>query len=466
MKRLRELIQGLRAAARSDAEEAAALDASAREEWAYAAGLLVWVYGLPLLRVEALRRNMALLDAPLESLPFAPLNQLGHMRQLPTSDSDLPFTPNVDTLYSGSLVELADGPLVFVAPELEDRYWSLEVADAFLSNLPYLGTRATGTQAGAWLLAAPDWSGEVPAGLELYRATTNTIVLALRVRIEGAHELDAIRALQDGFALTTVEGHRDGSLRPPEPAKPPVMPLDDHDLAYYTTLCRLLAHNSPYPRDESVVHLMRVLGLAPGARVDPDAIDPAVRRGLVRAAEEGPRTIGWKVKYRGVKNAAGWNVDLTGGSYGTDYLARAEGAIQGLFVHDAEECTYFHTYHDGNGNPLDGAKAYTIHFGADRIPRTHPLGFWSITGYEPSFKLIPNEWGRYSIQSSDPGLERDPDGGLTLHVGPEAPKSGRANALATDPTQPFRLNFRVYLPEPDVIDPARVDHFLPPVLPA
>ena len=32
------------------------------------------------------------------------------------------------------------------------------------------------------------------------------------------------------------------------------------------------------------------------------------------------------------------------GSYGTDYLDRAAGALEGLLVHDHPECMYFSTY--------------------------------------------------------------------------------------------------------------------------
>jgi hypothetical protein len=88
MEDLQPMIASLRAAAVVDPDEAATLDAAAREEWAYAAGLQIWIYGLPLMRTEQLRRGMSQLDGPMESLPFAPVNQLGHMRAFP------PVLPN------------------------------------------------------------------------------------------------------------------------------------------------------------------------------------------------------------------------------------------------------------------------------------------------------------------------------------------------------------------------------------
>jgi hypothetical protein len=46
-----------------------------------------------------------------------------------------------------------------------------------------------------------------------------------------------------------------------------------------------------------------------------------------------------------------------------------------------------------------------------------------------------------------------------------APTANPSNRLATEAGQPFRLNYRVYLPEPEMLREDRVDDFLPPVLP-
>jgi DNA sulfur modification protein DndE len=237
-----------------------------------------------------------------------------------------------------------------------------------------------------------------------------------------------------------------------------------HDVAFFTTLCSLLADNPPYERDKPIVELMNVLGLRPGATISPDSLDPDFRRGLVRAAEDGPSIIGWRVKYRGVKSPTYWGVDLRGGSYGTDYLSRAEGAVQGLFVHDAEECEYFHSYHDGNGELLNGTHTYQLHFAVDQVPPVKRFGFWSITAYTPMYLLIPNEFGRYSVQSSDSDLRFNDDGSLDIMVGPTPPSGGISNWIATTPDELFRLNMRVYLPDDPMRSPDSVHHFLPPIM--
>ena len=84
MQDLQQLMMGMKAASNETPSGIVDLDDAAIEEWAYASGLVVWMWGLPLLRFEQFRRLLSLLDAPAENLPYAPIGQLGHMRSLPT----------------------------------------------------------------------------------------------------------------------------------------------------------------------------------------------------------------------------------------------------------------------------------------------------------------------------------------------------------------------------------------------
>ena len=44
------------------------------------------------------------------------------------------------------------------------RYYSLQFIDMYTFNFAYVGSRATGNDAGSFLLAGPDWKGETPPG--------------------------------------------------------------------------------------------------------------------------------------------------------------------------------------------------------------------------------------------------------------------------------------------------------------
>jgi len=69
---------------------------------------------------------------------------------------------NNDTMYSMAQLDLSGGPLLLSVPETGDRYYVMQFVDAWTNNFAYVGTRATGTGAGRFLLAPP--------GLERRRA--------------------------------------------------------------------------------------------------------------------------------------------------------------------------------------------------------------------------------------------------------------------------------------------------------
>ena len=69
-------------------------------------------------------------------------------------------TPNSDTPYSMLGADLRAEPLVLLVPPIEkDRYYSLQFIDGYTSNFAYVGSRTTGTDGGAYLLAGPGWTG-------------------------------------------------------------------------------------------------------------------------------------------------------------------------------------------------------------------------------------------------------------------------------------------------------------------
>ena len=136
-----------RASAGQDDAAVRAADAKHEQAWAYSVGVQNYVFGLPLVifeRERKLRLNPAAVEKAKKYAPAAPINQIGHMKTLATADDVMPYTPNNDTVYSGALLELTDEPIILTAPDIMDRYWSVEVADAYTNNVFYIGTRATG----------------------------------------------------------------------------------------------------------------------------------------------------------------------------------------------------------------------------------------------------------------------------------------------------------------------------------
>jgi len=176
----------------------------------------------------------------------------------------------------------------------------------------------------------------------------------------------------------------------------------------------------------------------------------------------GPRIMKWKVKYRGTPYPTCWN-NLRPGDYGVDYLDRAAGALEGLFVHDRQEAVYFSTYEDGDATLLDGENRYLLHFDKHEIPQTLKNGFWSITMYGSDFQLVKNAIDRFSIGDRTKGLVHNKDGSLDIYVQNKAPDGLESNWLPSPPSGLFRLNYRIYLPVEPASNPATLSEYLPPL---
>lgn len=448
-------------------QEIKARDDQSKENWAYSLGVQAYVYGLPLKifeRERRLRLNERKLDFVMSRkiCPCAPINEFGHMTKLATADDTLPYTPNNDTIYSGVLLELKDEPVVVTIPDVLDRYWSAQIADAYLENLPYIGIRSTGGKGGNFLFVGPDWQGEVPEGLSLRRMPTNSAVIALRYGIakDSPEEIAKVMEIQKQVFTTSLSnwGKEDGfgKVNPVQMERKKY----DGDQALFEQMADLLNENPPREHQRDAVGMFQSIGIELGKPFAGNALDPAIQRGLKRALDDVDNIMVWKVKYRGTPYATRWN-NLHEGEYGYHFINRAEGALEGLLVHSREEGVYFSTYEDVEANLLDGSQKYVLHFEKDEIPQLQDKGFWSMTMYGTNFQLIDNEIDRYSIGDRNTDLQYNDDGSLSIYIQHEKPEGLVSNWLPSPDEGLFRINYRIYLPGEETRNPETLHKFLP-----
>ena len=452
------------------AQQLSAEDQMAKENYAYSVAMQAYVFTFPLTIVER-ERKMRLVDKPRS--PFAPvaaINQLGHMRKLATAKDPLPYSPNLDTIYTGVVLELGAGPIVMNVPDVFDRYISIEIADAYTNNLPYqLGTSISGGKGGNILFAGPDWKGVVPAGMKLSRAPSNTLLVAVRIRIDGVNDMPNVAAIQNKISLTALSDWDGGNGMGKKPVPvPPLMarPSYKGDFAYFRTVADLMAENPPAAEHAAALKNFEFLGLHLGKPFNPDSLDEPTRRGILRAEKDGPVVMKWSTHQRGYQLSTGWGTALTGGTYGFDYLARAEDALSGLIQNDLEEAMYFISYTDASGQPLVGGKKYKLHFDKGHLPTVQPKGFWSFTLYDGDrFQYIDNPLNRYSLGARMNELKFNADGSLDLYVQPESPGSDKeSNWLPSSKSGPLRMNIRVYLPTSDMLKVDMMEKRIPPII--
>ena len=114
-----------------------------------------FIYGLPIVMNYAVM-NEYCVDKNSGQYK-APFNTMFNEARVFTYEDSSIVTPNSDTPYSLCWVDLRTEPMVISVPAVEkERYYSVMLCDGNAYNYGYIGTRATGSEAGHYLVAGPD----------------------------------------------------------------------------------------------------------------------------------------------------------------------------------------------------------------------------------------------------------------------------------------------------------------------
>src|SRR5690606_13655433 len=145
---------------------------SYQENYAYSLGIKAFIYGYPLVTMERTRQLQSLVKVPHGSVSTVS-NELIYYDQLLTPDDKDVVSPNVDTLYCTAWLDLTRGPVVLNVPDTNDRYYVMQLMDAWTNTFSSIGRRTTGTGAGKFAVVGPDWKGTLPANVQEVKSPTN-----------------------------------------------------------------------------------------------------------------------------------------------------------------------------------------------------------------------------------------------------------------------------------------------------
>ncbi|MFE1593750.1 DUF1254 domain-containing protein [Nocardia sp. NPDC058705] len=425
-----------------------------------------YLYGFPL--VADLDQVHRYVTAGVGSTPAAPFNTLAHTRTL-AGPAETFVSINNDTVYTQAQLDLSVGPVTLHVPDTAGRYYVMQFVDAWTDNFAYVGKRATGTDAGDFLLVPPGWTGSAPDGVTVIEFPTRIASIVGRWACSGVDDLPAVHALQDATTLTP----QDPAAKPA--GLPTPDPKTDPDLLFLEKLRIWSQAFPPAPRDHALQDSYKGLGIdqpGPSPYTQPDA---ALSAGI----EAGKKKLEYLLTHTAGAPVNGWQVNLHIFDYNLDYFQvgtidspqykitdpeqriadRAIAARAGLWGNNAYEAAYFPVYVDDQGQRLDGANTYTL-----RLDPTPPVGaFWSLTMYSvPDFYLVDNPIDRYSLGDRTPGIVYADDGSLTITISHTAPTdpTARANWLPS-PAGEFRPLMRMNQPEAAVLD---LSYVLPPII--
>jgi hypothetical protein len=360
-------------------------------------------------------------------------NVFSHTRQLLNAKDRRVVTPNADTLYTSTWIDLSDGPLLLHTPDTGERYYVLGLLDAYTNPFAHLGTRSNGNAAHTFFLHGPNWQGTPPAGTLPIVCATPTVWLIGRILALPHEDMSPVHVLQDAFRLTTLQG---------EPAARIVTcGLQGQDqlgdaATFVEVVNRQLTINPPPPDETNDLARFSALGI--GAGLDKAQADlPLLQQTLSEILSELDAPASSDLD-------GGWNasVEVTD-HYGRDWFTRARVARCYIGLLGTQEVIYQMAHRDNHAQPLDGRHRYRLRFAPGGLPQVD--AFWSLSLYSKSdYMFVDNPLQRHAIGDRTPGLCTDPDGGLTIWLG-HTPPPQTSNWLPA-PAEPFYVAIRLYLP--------------------
>lgn len=410
-----------------------------------------FIYGLPIVMNYAVMNEFAI-DKNSGQYK-ASFNSIWNDTQVFTYKDTAVVTPNSDTPYSMVWLDLRAEPVVISVPAVEkERYYSVQLVDGNAYNYGYIGTRATGAEAGSYLVVGPGWDGETPAGInKVFHSTTPFGLTIFRTQLFNAEDMPNVAKVQAGYKAEPLSAFLQ---QPAPPAAPEIdfIPATSSGIKdnFYAYLDAALEFVPVTEQNKGIHAKLASIGIGPQKTFDLKDLSEEHKAAILLAMKEGDDKVS-KFLATGMKDINGWNIGSVFGDsafYNGDWLKRAAAAKGGIYGNDAAEAMYPMTRKDANGDELDGSKHnYTLTFAKGELPPVN--AFWSVTMYDgKSQLLIQNPINRYLINSPMlPDMKTNADGSLTIYIQKDSPgKDKEANWLPA-PDDTIYLVMRLYWPK-------------------
>jgi hypothetical protein len=367
------------------------------------------------------------------------------------------LTPNADTVYAVSWIDLKNGPVVIESPPealgILDDFWFHYVTD-----LGFLGPDKG--KGGKFLFLPPGYKGEVPEGYYVFKsATFGNWYLSRGFLVEGSTKgrVDIIKKNTRIYPLAQA-------ANPPEQkfinlSGVPHNTIHASDFGFYEEVNQLVQEEPNEAMDPETMGLLASIGIEKGKPFAPDA---RMKKILTEAAAVGNATVrAMLVKPRDKANFyyadGSWRNPLLIGGYeflqqpgvrsldsrstSYYYFTGATPAMSMKMIGKGSQ--YAYTFVDSEGKPLDGAKNYKLHL----PPKIPAQRFWAIILYDVQTRSdLQTDQQFPSLGSQKKDLVVNADTSVDVYFGPTAPKGHEANWIQTIPGKGFNPMLRLYSP--------------------
>ncbi len=368
------------------------------------------------------------------------------------------LTPNTESVYIGSVLDLRDGPVVVESPPntlgmVNDRFFR------YVSDMGNAGPDRG--QGGKYLYLPPGWESEDPEGYFTYRSPTYRNLMFWRgflVDGDPRHAIETARKLIRVYPLSDPEAAADmefintsGQFH---------NTIHANDIQFYEEVRAVIDGEPAAAFSSELLGLLAAIGVQKGKSFTPDGRMRAILEEAAAVGNATARAISFRTRDSRAYyyEDSAWFTAFVGGSH--EFL-RESGA------RDLDARTMFHYGYttvtpamvakmvgvgsqyavaalDAEGNYLDGSKTYEL-----TLPAGIPArDFWSFVNYDPQTRsLLQTPSTPFpSVSSQSGSVQSNPDGSTTIWFGPEPPAGKETNWVPTVPGKGWFTVLRLYGP--------------------
>jgi hypothetical protein len=366
------------------------------------------------------------------------------------------LTPNTETVYAMTWLDLTKGPVVVESPPnvlgMVDDFWFRYVTD--LGNAgPDKG------KGGKFLFLPPGYKGDVPQGYFVFRSSTFGNIMFWRDFVLNGSTKPAIENFQKNTRMYLLS----------EASNPPKMKFVNtsgvafntvhaNNFKFYEEVNEIVQEEPTEAQDPELLGQLAAIGIVKGKEFAPDDRMKKILIDSVAVANATARAISFNNRSRDLYFYPGksWFNPFAAGSY----LWLRDGArlldARTMFFYGYTAVTpamaikmvgvgsqYAMSAMDSQKNYLDGSKTYKL-----TLPPNPPTKqFWSIVVYDPQTRAELQTDQRFpSISSQNPNVAKNADGSFDIYFGPSAPAGKENNSIQTVPGKGFWLALRLYGP--------------------
>jgi hypothetical protein len=131
----------------------------------------------------------------------APFNVIANEARVFTPKDTAIVSPSSDTPYSLIMMDLRSEPFVLSVPAVaKPRYYSVQLTDGNCFDFGYIGSRATGTEPGDYMVVGPDWKGDTPAQIKkVFHSSTQFAAAIYRTQLFNPADMPNVIKVQSGY---------------------------------------------------------------------------------------------------------------------------------------------------------------------------------------------------------------------------------------------------------------------------